>query len=40
MGESAATAQADAMIACVFSKSQEDNKDSEDPDINAVRRRA
>lgn len=33
----AATAAADAMIACVYSKSQEDNKPSEDPDVAAVR---
>lgn len=32
-----ATAAADAMIACVYSKSQEDNKPSEDPDVAAVR---
>ena len=33
----AATAKADAMIACVYSKSQEDNKPSEDPDVAAAR---
>lgn len=33
----AAQTQADAMIACVYSKSQEDNKPSEDPDIAALR---
>lgn len=33
----AAGAKADAMIACVYSKSQEDNKPSEDPDVTAVR---
>lgn len=33
----AAQAQADAMIACIFSKSQEDNKPSENPDVAAVR---
>lgn len=33
----AAQAQADAMIACVYSKSQEDNKPSEDPDVAALR---
>jgi type I restriction enzyme R subunit len=32
-----AQAQADAIIACVFSKSQEDNKPSENPDIQALR---
>ncbi len=37
MDESAATAQADAMIACVFSKSQEDNKPSEDAEVAALR---
>lgn len=29
--------QADAMIACVYSKSQEDNKPSENPDVAALR---
>ena len=33
----AAREQADAMIACVFSKSQEDNKPSENPDVQALR---
>ncbi len=37
MDETDAKAKADAMIACVFSKSQEDNKPSEDPDVAAVR---
>jgi type I restriction enzyme R subunit len=37
MDEEAATAKADAMIACVYSKSQEDNKPSEDPDVAAMR---
>jgi type I restriction enzyme R subunit len=37
MGEADAKAKADAMIACVFSKSQEDNKPSEDPDVTALR---
>ena len=32
-----AKAQADAMIACVYSKSQEDNKPSENPDVAALR---
>jgi type I restriction enzyme R subunit len=32
-----ARADADAMIACVYSKSQEDNKPSENPDIAALR---
>ncbi|MER9061392.1 type I restriction endonuclease subunit R [Mesorhizobium sp. M0698] len=32
-----ARAKADAMIACVYSKSQEDNKPSEDPDVAALR---
>lgn len=31
------SARADAMIACVYSKSQEDNKPSENPDIAALR---
>jgi type I restriction enzyme, R subunit len=35
--EAEATGRADAMIACVFSKSQEDNKPSEDPDVTALR---
>ncbi|GJE45889.1 type I restriction endonuclease subunit R [Methylobacterium soli] len=34
----AAREQADMMIACAYSKSQEDNKDSEDPAVTAVRR--
>jgi type I restriction enzyme R subunit len=33
----AAVAKADAMIACVFSKSQEDNKPSEDANVTALR---
>lgn len=37
MDVDAAQARADAMIACVYSKSQEDNKPSEDPDITALR---
>lgn len=37
MDEEAATAKVDAMIACVYSKSQEDNKPSEDPDVAVVR---
>jgi type I restriction enzyme R subunit len=37
MIEEAATATADAMIACVYSKSQEDNKPSEDTDVAAMR---
>ena len=32
-----AAAKADRMIACVFSKSQEDDKPSEDPDVEVVR---
>lgn len=32
-----ATSRADAMIACVYSKSQEDNKPSENPDVAALR---
>lgn len=32
-----AQAQADAMIACVYSRSQEDNKPSENPDVAALR---
>lgn len=32
-----AMAEADAMIACVYSKSQEDNKPSEDPEVAALR---
>lgn len=32
-----ARTNADAMIACVYSKSQEDNKPSEDPDVAALR---
>jgi type I restriction enzyme R subunit len=32
-----AQTQADAMIACVYSKSQEDNKPSENPDVAALR---
>ena len=37
MADDAATAKADAMIACVYSKSQEDNKPSEDPDVAELR---
>lgn len=37
MAQAAAAAKADSMIACVFSKSQEDDKPSEDQDIEAVR---
>jgi type I restriction enzyme R subunit len=37
MAVDAAVTKADAMIACVYSKSQEDNKPSEDPDIAALR---
>jgi type I restriction enzyme R subunit len=37
MAESDAAAKADRMIGCVFSKSQEDDKPSEDPDAEAVR---
>ena len=37
MAETDAAAKADRMIASVFSKSQEDDKPSEDPDIEAVR---
>lgn len=37
MAEGDAAAKADRMIACVFSKSQEDDKPSEDPDIEAAR---
>lgn len=37
MDADAAQAQADAMIACVFSKSQEDNKPSENADVQALR---
>lgn len=37
MDAEAAQAQADAMIACVFSKSQEDNKPSENPEVQALR---
>ena len=33
----AAMLKADAMIACVYSKSQEDNKPSEDPDVAVIR---
>jgi len=38
MAADAARAKADAMIACVYSKSQEDNKPSEDPDVAALRK--
>ncbi|GLS37242.1 type I restriction endonuclease [Mesorhizobium tianshanense] len=37
MDADAARTKADAMIACVYSKSQEDNKPSEDPDVAALR---
>ena len=37
MDANAAAAKASRMIACVFSKSQEDNKPSEDPDVAALR---
>ena len=37
MDADAAQAQADAMIACVFSKSQEDNKPSENAEVQALR---
>jgi type I restriction enzyme R subunit len=37
MDAEAARAQADSMIACVYSKSQEDNKPSEDAEIAALR---
>ncbi|MFN3474451.1 MAG: type I restriction endonuclease subunit R [Blastomonas sp.] len=37
MDAEAAQAHADAMIACVFSKSQEDNKPSENADVQALR---
>ncbi|MER8412607.1 type I restriction endonuclease subunit R [Mesorhizobium sp. M1342] len=37
MDADAARAKADEMIACVYSKSQEDNKPSEDPDVVALR---
>ena len=37
MAEVDAAAKADRMIGCVFSKSQEDDKPSEDPDVEAVR---
>ncbi|WP_306002290.1 type I restriction endonuclease subunit R [Brevundimonas sp. C43] len=37
MAEADATAKAERMIACVFSKSQEDDKPSEDPEVQAVR---
>ncbi|HEY1224469.1 MAG TPA: type I restriction endonuclease subunit R [Brevundimonas sp.] len=37
MSEADAAAKADRMIACVFSKSQEDNKPSEDAEIAALR---
>lgn len=36
-GADEAKAQADAMIACIYSKSQEDNKPSENPEIAALR---
>ncbi|WP_406852721.1 type I restriction endonuclease subunit R [Brevundimonas sp. BH3] len=37
IAEAEAAAKADRMIACVFSKSQEDNKPSEDPEVAALR---
>ena len=37
MNAEAAQAKADAMIACIYSKSQEDNKPSENPDVAALR---
>jgi type I restriction enzyme R subunit len=37
MASEDAAAKAGAMIACVYSKSQEDNKPSEDPDVAAMR---
>lgn len=37
MAKDEATAKADRMIACVYSKSQEDNKPSEDPEVAALR---
>ena len=37
MDAKAVTAKADGMIACIYSKSQEDNKPSEDRDVAAVR---
>jgi type I restriction enzyme R subunit len=37
MAAEEAVAKAGAMIACVYSKSQEDNKPSEDPDVAAMR---
>jgi type I restriction enzyme R subunit len=37
MEADAARTQADGMIACVYSKSQEDNKPSESPDVTALR---
>jgi len=37
MAEAEAAAKADRMIACVFSKSQEDNKPSEDAEVAALR---
>jgi type I restriction enzyme R subunit len=37
MEEAAAKAKADAMLACVYSKSQEDNKPSEKPEVAALR---
>ncbi|UGY18605.1 type I restriction endonuclease subunit R [Bradyrhizobium septentrionale] len=37
MAEADAASKADRMIACVFSKSQEDDKPSEDPDVEAIR---
>jgi len=37
MAEADATSKAERMIACVFSKSQEDDKPSEDPDVEVVR---
>lgn len=37
MAPAEAAAKADGMLGCVFSKSQEDDKPSEDPDIEAIR---
>lgn len=37
MADDEATAKADRMITCVYSKSQEDNKPSEDPEVAALR---
>ncbi|MED5547290.1 MAG: type I restriction endonuclease subunit R [Pseudomonadota bacterium] len=37
MEEEAATQKADGMLACVYSRSQEDNKPSDDPEVQALR---